>query len=45
MGATVQYRVVGEISPRSGAVETEPSLEDGYVWLMREQRQPVTLTV
>ncbi|MFL5664816.1 MAG: ABC transporter ATP-binding protein [Ktedonobacteraceae bacterium] len=45
MGATVQYRVVGEISSRSGAVETEPSLEDGYVWLMREQRQPATLIV
>src|SRR5260221_694903 len=45
MGATVQYRVVGELSPRSGAVETEPSLEDGYVWLMREQRQPAPLMV
>jgi len=38
MGATVQYRVVGELSSRVGAVETAPSLEDGYVWLMREQR-------
>jgi ABC-2 type transport system ATP-binding protein len=45
MGATVQYRVVGELSPRSGAVENEPSLEDGYVWLMHEQRQPATLIV
>jgi ABC-type multidrug transport system ATPase subunit len=45
MGATIQYRVVGELSPRSGAVETEPSLEDGYVWLMREQRQPAPLIV
>ncbi len=38
MGATVQYRVVGELTAREGAVPTPPSLEDGYVWLMREQR-------
>ena len=38
MGATVQYRVVGELSSQTGAVPTAPSLEDGYVWLMREQR-------
>ena len=38
MGTTIQYRVVGELSPRAGAVPAEPSLEDGYVWLMREQR-------
>jgi ABC-type multidrug transport system ATPase subunit len=38
MGTTIQYRVVGELSPRAGAVQAEPSLEDGYVWLMREQR-------
>jgi ABC-type multidrug transport system ATPase subunit len=41
MGATVQYRVVGELSARAGAIETAPSLEDGYVWLMREQRTPI----
>ena len=40
MGTTIQYRVVGELSPRAGAVPTEPSLEDGYVWLMRERRTP-----
>ena len=34
MGANVQYRVVGDLSPRVGAVPTEPGLEDGYVWLM-----------
>jgi ABC-type multidrug transport system ATPase subunit len=34
MGANVQYRVVGELSPRVEAVPTEPGLEDGYVWLM-----------
>jgi ABC-2 type transport system ATP-binding protein len=33
----VQYRVVGE-APPAGAVAAEPSLEDGYVWLMRGQR-------
>jgi ABC-type multidrug transport system ATPase subunit len=38
LGTSVQYRVVGELSPRARAVETPPSLEDGYVWLMREQR-------
>src|SRR5947209_9675747 len=38
MGTTIQYRVVGELSPRAGAIPAEPSLEDGYVWLMREQR-------
>ena len=38
MGTTIQYRVVGELSSQAGAVQTAPSLEDGYVWLMREQR-------
>lgn len=40
MGATVQYRVVGDPSPRAGAVPVEPTLEDAYVWLMREQFIP-----
>jgi ABC-2 type transport system ATP-binding protein len=34
MGANVQYRVVGNLSPGSSAVPTEPGLEDSYVWLM-----------
>ncbi len=38
IGSSVQYRVVGELSTRAGAMPTEPTLEDGYVWLMREQR-------
>jgi ABC-2 type transport system ATP-binding protein len=38
MGASVQYRVVGELSPRAGAVPAEPGLEDGYVWLMQAYR-------
>ncbi len=37
MGASVQYRVVGEPLPGQQATPAEPSLEDGYVWLMREQ--------
>src|SRR5260221_7936537 len=40
MGAAVQYRVVGELSPRAGAVAVAPTLEDGYVWLMRDRRAP-----
>jgi len=38
MGTTIQYRIVGEPSFQAEAVPTDPSLEDGYVWLMREQR-------
>ena len=38
MGTSVQYRAVGELSARAGAIETPPSLEDSYVWLMREKR-------
>ncbi len=40
MGSTVQYRVVGDMNTTAGAVPTEPSLEDSYVWLMREKRTP-----
>jgi ABC-2 type transport system ATP-binding protein len=40
MGATVQYRVVGELVDSSGAIPTAPSMEDSYVWLMREKRTP-----
>jgi ABC-2 type transport system ATP-binding protein len=41
LGASTQYRVVGEPTPRVQAAPAEPSLEDGYVWLMRERRVPV----
>lgn len=41
MGARVQYRVVGEIGSQVDAEAVEPTLEDSYVWLMRDQ-QPVT---
>ncbi len=38
LGRAVQYRVVGDPPRHLRAVETTPSLEDGYVWLMRERR-------
>lgn len=38
LGTAVQYRLIGEPAPLTGAVPAAPSLEDGYVWLMREQR-------
>lgn len=37
LGATVQYRVVGEPLRSLNATPADPSLEDGYVWLMQEQ--------
>lgn len=40
MGAHVQYRVVGNLSPRAGAMPAEPGLEDGYVWLMHAPQPP-----
>lgn len=38
---SVQYRLVGELtaSEANNATPTEPSLEDSYVWMMREQRR------
>ncbi|HVB75151.1 MAG TPA: ABC transporter ATP-binding protein [Ktedonobacteraceae bacterium] len=40
MDTSVQYRVVGELdaSDQDEVTPAEPSLEDSYVWLMREQR-------
>jgi ABC-2 type transport system ATP-binding protein len=40
MGTSVQYRLVGDLPSPNGAASTEPSLEDSYVWLMRERRAP-----
>lgn len=37
LGDSVQYRVVGEPGKEHGMVAAAPSLEDGYVWLMRSQ--------
>ncbi|MGZ3603049.1 MAG: ABC transporter ATP-binding protein [Ktedonobacterales bacterium] len=39
-GTSVQYRVVGEPTSALRALPVDPSLEDGYVWLMRERRAP-----
>ena len=38
MGTSVQYRLVGELETANeyAAAPAEPSLEDSYVWLMRE---------
>lgn len=38
LGGSVRYRVVGEPAAALNASPVEPSLEDGYVWLMRESR-------
>jgi ABC-2 type transport system ATP-binding protein len=44
LGNTVQYRVVGAPAASAQAVPTEPSLEDGYVALMRDRRLPLPAT-
>lgn len=44
MASTAQYRVVGDAAPQGSGMlvePAEPGLEDGYVWLMREQRPGV----
>ena len=41
LSGSVQYRVVGELSNYTGAILTEPNLEDSYVWQMYEQRIPI----
>jgi len=33
----VQYRVLGKPEEGIDAVPVEPSLEDGYIWLMRKK--------
>lgn len=35
----VQYRVLGTPANHSSATPAEPSLEDGYIWLMRQREQ------
>jgi ABC-2 type transport system ATP-binding protein len=37
MGTSVQYRVVGDLSNTTSAIQAEPNLEDGYVWQMHQQ--------
>ncbi len=42
LGTTVQYRVVGTPTPPAGEGSihpAEPTLEDGYVWLMQQKGQ------
>jgi ABC-2 type transport system ATP-binding protein len=39
IGSSVQYRIVGDLSARAGAITVEPTLEDSYVWLMQEQNR------
>lgn len=45
MSTSIQYRIVGELFDQTNAVLTEPSLEDSYVWLMREQHTPLTAAI
>ncbi|HEX3052802.1 MAG TPA: ABC transporter ATP-binding protein [Aggregatilineaceae bacterium] len=35
----VQYRVLGEPDKQYQAIPVEPSLEDGYIWLMQQARR------
>ncbi len=42
LGTAVQYRVVGAPAATAHATPTEPSLEDGYVALMRDRRLPLS---
>ncbi len=37
LGDSVRYRVVGDLSGHEGAEQAQPSLEDGYVWLMQRR--------
>lgn len=38
LGDKMQYRVVGEPDPHLRAIEAQPNLEDGYMWLMRARK-------
>ncbi|GHO81227.1 multidrug ABC transporter ATP-binding protein [Ktedonobacter sp. SOSP1-85] len=39
MGNSVQYRIVGEKPSSSDVIALDPSLEDSYVWFMRDSRR------
>jgi len=41
----VEYRVLGNPSGQYGPIPVEPSLEDGYIWLMRQERNPASGTL
>jgi ABC-2 type transport system ATP-binding protein len=34
----IQYRAIGTPPPQAAAVPAEPSLEDGYLWLMQQSK-------
>jgi hypothetical protein len=36
-GDKVRIRVISESSPREGAVNATPNLEDAYLWLLRRK--------
>jgi ABC-type multidrug transport system ATPase subunit len=38
LGSGIQYRIVGSPPATVYATSVEPTLEDGYIWLMRQQR-------
>ncbi len=42
MAHGVQYRVLGDPDASYGAMSDEPSLEDGYIWLMSRARRQLT---
>ncbi len=44
VGTAVQYRVVGQPEHTAQATAAQPSLEDSYVWLMREHRRAAALS-
>ena len=42
--AGMRYRIVADVPPSGIAASAEPSLEDGYVALMRQRRTPASVT-
>ena len=41
----VQYRVLGTPEAKYSATAVEPSLEDGYIWLMQQSREESQVTL
>lgn len=39
-GSSIQYRVIGTPPIEGSAYPAQPTLEDGYVWLMQTSKQP-----
>ena len=42
MDTGVEYRVLGNPSGQYHPIPVEPSLEDGYIWLMHQERNPAS---